>query len=401
MKILQVNATIYTGSIGRNTYELAIALEEIGHESYVAFSSGKDYGLRSYRLGTKFDHKIHALLSRITGLQGYFSRIATKKFLSYIDSIKPDVVHLNNLHSNYINLSILLNYLADHQIPTVITLHDCWFFTGKCPYPIRVNCEKFKSSCGRFPLWKIDRLNPSWFFDTTHKCFMDKKRWFSHIKNLTVIGVSNWVTQVAKQSFLEKANVMTIYNWIDLEIFKNRESNFRKKLKLEGKFVLLFVSSYLAEHKGYTVICQLANFLPDNWAIVAIGREVKPLPKSIIHIEHTNDAVELAQYYSMADVCVNCTQYETFGKVTAEAISCGTPVIVYNNTASPELVGEGCGYIVDQKNGISAILEKAEIIQKTGKKQYSNKCRDFALNMFSKEKAVTEHIKLYESMIVR
>ncbi len=399
MRVLQINETINIGSIGRTTYELSKELTELGHESFIAFSRGTSDNLSTFRIGGDWEHHLHAVMSRITGLQGYFSWWSTRQLIKYMDRISPNIVHLRNLHGNYINLPILMKYLAKNDIPTVITLHDCWFFTGKCPYPISINCEKYKNGCGHCPLWKKDSLNPSWFFDTTHKCLSDKQKWFNNIPRLSVVGVSKWVTEVASQSILSSHELVTVYNWIDLDVFKPRESKFRELYNLKDKFVILFVASFFSDNKGYNVILSLSEKLPNGWAIVAVGKEIKPLPQNIIHIDNTNDAIELAQYYSMADVCVNCTDYETFGKVTAEAISCGTPVIVYNNTASPELVGEDCGFVVDESKGVDMIFEKLHTICSVGKKYFSSSCRASAEKMFAPKVGIKKYIDLYNQML--
>ena len=125
MRVLQINAVYNLSSTGRTTTELHKALLEKGHESYVAYSkSNKPDDENLYKIGSLLDCKIHALLSRITGKQGYYSHIPTLKLLKYMDKIKPDIVHLRNLHGNYINIPMLLKYLAKNRISTVITLHD-------------------------------------------------------------------------------------------------------------------------------------------------------------------------------------------------------------------------------------------------------------------------------------
>lgn len=73
------------------------------------------------------DHKLHALLSRITGRQACFSYLATRRLLRELDRINPDAVILRNLHGNYINLPVLLRYLAKKDIVTIPVMHDCWF----------------------------------------------------------------------------------------------------------------------------------------------------------------------------------------------------------------------------------------------------------------------------------
>ncbi len=397
MRILQINQSINTGSIGRTTYELNEELQKRGHESFVIFEEGQAIP-NSYKVVSRVGYKIHALLSRVFGLQGYFSFIPTLLALRIISKFRPDVIHLRNLHGNYINIPLLLKYIAKNNIPTIVTLHDLWLLTGKCTYPIKYNCLKFTQDCGNCPATHSD-VNPSWFFDKSKKCLNDKRNLFKAIPRLAVVGVSQWATDVAKQSFMSERKPFTIYNWIDLEVFKPRNSELRHQHGIDNKFVLLFVSSSFSPIKGFYEMCWLANNCPHDWAIVAIGAEVKKLPEQVIHINHTNDAIELAQYYSMADVCVNLTQFETFGKVTAEALCCGTPVLVYNNSASPELVGDGCGYVIEQHQNFEHIIRIIKQIQKNGKFFYSQKCRDFAIKKFSKQDGVDKYISLYEEII--
>lgn len=398
MNIVQINLTCGTGSTGRLICDLATEIDKTNNV-LIAFSTGLSLYKNSIRIGNIIDHKFHALLSRITGLQGYFSTFATYLLIKKLNKYKPDIVQLNNLHGNYLNLKMLLTYLKDNDIVTILTLHDCWFYTGKCTYYLSAKCDKWKNSCGKCPLLHKDNTNPTFFFDTTKKCFRDKRKWLEQIPRLAVVGVSDWISNEARQSFLKKAHIVTIYNWVDFEMFHPRKSKLREKLGLQGKFVILTVSSRISVTKGYNEILALANHLPNQWAIVSIGKISDELPKNVIHVPHTNDAIQLAEYYSMADVCLNTTQYETFGMVTAEALSCGTPVIVYNNTASPELVGEGCGYVVEQEKGIEKIFEAIQKIEKNGKSAYSEKCVAYATNNFSKKNAARKYKELYQTML--
>ena len=144
----------------------------------------------------------------------------------------------------------------------------------------------------------------------------------------------------------------------------------------------------------------LAETLNSDYAIVVIGKNKfdLPLPDNVIHIEHTDNVQELSDYYAMADVCVNTTKYETFGKVTAESICCGTPVIVFNNTASPELVGDGCGYVIDENNYKGELLEKLNLIKQNNKASYSEKCVQFADLHFNKETNAHKYLTLYQKI---
>ena len=90
----------------------------------------------------KLDEKGHAILSRVTGFQGYFSHITTKALIRELKQYCPSVILLNVLHSNCINFELLFRYIAENQIPVIFVLHDCFFFTGHCCHYIDVKCEK-------------------------------------------------------------------------------------------------------------------------------------------------------------------------------------------------------------------------------------------------------------------
>ena len=125
MKIIHINATYGLGSTGHIVKDLHDYLLQNGEESYVfcgikASSEKKEENVKI--IGNSIDHKIHALLRRFSHKHGGHSVIATKKLCRQISDINPDVVHLHNLHSNYINLKVLLEYLAKRKISVVITL---------------------------------------------------------------------------------------------------------------------------------------------------------------------------------------------------------------------------------------------------------------------------------------
>ncbi|MEG0509628.1 MAG: hypothetical protein RR579_09930, partial [Eubacterium sp.] len=55
------------------------------------------------KIDTNFEEKIHAGLTRLTGLQGYFSNHATNKLIDLIEDFKPNVIYLLNIHGYYLN----------------------------------------------------------------------------------------------------------------------------------------------------------------------------------------------------------------------------------------------------------------------------------------------------------
>ena len=397
MKVLQINAVYGTSSTGRTVAELDEGLKKSGIESIVATTQSTIDRDDIYIVGTQLERKMHAFLSRLTGKQGYFSYFATKRLISWIKKEKPDVIHLRNLHANYIHLGLLLKYIKQNNIPTVITLHDCWFFTGKCTHYTEQGCYKWQIGCYDCPQLKKD--NNSWMFDRTSMLWNDKKQWLEDIPRLAVIGVSDWITEEVKKSFLKNSLIIKrIYNWIDLNVFYPRSEDVLEKYNLpKDKFLILCIGAgWTVDSPKYRDLIELAKKIDDDTRIVLAGflaSEIS-LPKQIIPIGYINSTNELAKLYSSVDVYVHLSREDTFGKVIAESLACGTPAIVYNATACPELIGENCGYIV-AKGDVLGVLNAVNKVKKEGKDSYSRFCVEFSNKNFEKDTLIEEMKKIY------
>lgn len=402
MKILQINAVNKISSTGRTSAEMCKYFNTHGDICAVAYSKGPSVDENNeYIIGNKIDVKIHGLMSRISGKQGYFSFKATRDLLKFMDKFNPDIVVLRNLHGNYINLPMLLKYLAEKNIVTVAVLHDCWFFTGKCCHYTLDGCYRWQKDCGNCP--SLKKYNVSWFFDRTPEMLKDKKRLFGNIKNLAVVGVSDWLCgEAEKAPVFKNAKVITrIYNWIDTDVFHPVDaSEVRRELGLENKKVILFVASAWSMTKGLDKILKLSDRLEKDERILLVGNisGEYSLNENIVSVPTTDSVEELVNYYSLADVFIQPSMEETFGKVIAEAEACGTPAVCFNMTANPELVGENCGEAV-APGDIDGLMLAIRRVLKNGKDAYSRRCRKFATDNFNIEKSMEQYAVLFNEML--
>lgn len=390
MKVVQINGSYGNAdSTGRNVKETHQWLKNHNFESIVYTASFNeqppvDPNVRIF--SNVIDKKFHGLLSRLIGLQGYFSVLSTKKLIQHLKKDNPDGVILHVLHSNCINFPILCHYLAQNDIPTILVLHDCWYFTGHCCYFTQSNCVKWQQDCRCCP--QIHEWNKSWLFDTAHRCLQDKKKWFEAIPRLGVVGVSDWITGEAKKSILKDAAVLKrIYNWIDLETFKPQDTTeLRKQLGIEqSQKVLLGVASGWSDRKGLAEMLQAAREFPDSKVIMVgnVPQNIKA-PSNMLCVGTIRQPELLAKYYAMADVFVNPSIQETFGKTTAEAICCGTPVVAYKTTACTELVGETRGITVELGETKRFIVAIGTILSEE-KERYRLASHNFAQDNFRME----------------
>jgi len=396
MKVLQINSVCGIRSTGRICTDLADTLESRGCECKIAY--GRDnvpgiYNKYALRIGNDFDVYFHATMSRIFDMTGFGSRCYTKKFIKWIEEYDPDIIHLHNLHGYYINIKVLFDYLIKAGKPVVWTLHDCWAFTGHCAHFSFVGCNRWQTGCMRCP--QKTKYPASYVFDRSKKNWIIKKELFTNINKMIIVTPSHWLAGVVSESFLNKYPIKVIYNGIDTSVFKPTISSFRYRYSLQDKKIILGVASSWSDRKGLNVFIQLSKILDSAYRVIIAGltkKQIEKMPKNIICIERTNNLRELVEIYSAADVFINPSVEETMGLTTVEAMACGTPVIVSDKTAVPEVVSEKSGLILNDMQ-INNVVNAIHVVLNGTYDPIIN-----ALN-YEKSKQYNEYFNLYNSLL--
>lgn len=402
MVLLQINVDANNGSNGSIARDIGTMALERGWESILAY--GRRHipsDTQLIRVGNPTDVILHGLESRLFDNHGLASRRVTKYFLSKIDNLKPDIVHLHNIHGYFINYALLFRYLKEKDIPIVWTLHDCWPFTGHCAHPINYKCERYVSGCHSCP--GRGNYPKSFILDRSAHNYYLKKELFNLPRKMILATVSQWLKSVTEKSFLNRYSIEVVYDGIDMESFKPTSSELRAKLGLEGKFVLLGAAANWTEGKGWNDYIQLSKILPENYVIVLVGvneKKSKGLPNNIITIPRQESKSDLAAYYSMADILLNLSYAETFGMTTAEALACGTPGISYDCTACPEILSKETGIIVKPGN-LGEVIKASEKICQLGKAHYSEQCRERVNLLFDSKKVNKKYFDIYDELLTR
>lgn len=155
-----------------------------------------------------------------------------------------------------------------------------------------------------------------------------------------------------------------IFWGISTEIFKPMDKLILKKdLNLDCEYIMGFIGRFISE-KGLRVLQATICYLPNNVHCLIIGSgpmreelerwsEMFEL-KGRIHLYHVMPQDTLAKYINCMDVLVVPSLTlphwkEQYGRVSAEAMACGVPVVGSDSGAIPEIIGTA-GLIVQEGN---------------------------------------------------
>jgi len=399
-KLIIINTTINSGSTGRICEEIGAAARIEGFDVYAVYGrSNNNSKLKTIRIGTDLDIYMHGFQSRLFDNHGFASKNATLKFISELEKIKPDIIHLHNIHGYYLNVEILFDYFHTNEIPIIWTLHDCWSMTGHCSYFDFVNCNKWQTQCNKCPNKK--GYPKSFMIDNSKRNFEEKKKLFTGLKNVTIVTPSLWLAELAKCSYLSHYPVEIINNGVNLKIFKpNETTSINNKYKLNDKIVILGVASVWDKRKGLSDFIQLYDKLSNSFKIILVGlsfKQIEKLPNGILAIPRTEDINELAALYSRANVFVNPTYVDNFPTTNIEALACGTPIVSYITGGSTESITNNTGITVPKGN-ITALIDSIYKVCKSSI-DYKTNCRLRAELLYDKDSRFNDYIKLYHSII--
>ena len=394
-KLLQINTTANWGSTGKIAEQIGIHAMRHGWESTIAYGYFINPSKSNIiKVGSDISIKWHRKLSRYWKGDGRGSILATRKLIKQIDAIKPDIIHLHNIHGIYLNYPILFNYLNSIDTPVVWTMHDCWSFTGRCAHFVDVACDKWKSGCNKCTALK---QYPKTHVDFAAENFRLKQRLFTAKRNMVLIPVSEWLRGFVLDSMLKDCRSETFHNGVDIEIFRPLANN-----STNNKHLILGVASKWSESKGLRDFHKLRTMLDTaTYDITLIGlsdEQIAALPEGIKGIRRTQNISELVEYYSRASVFVNPTYADTFPTTNLEALACGTPVITYRTGGSPEAIDKKTGIVVEQGD-IEALRTAIEDVCSRGKEAYNDACRRRAVEHFDKERCFERYITLYEELL--
>lgn len=339
MKVLQVNCVYKKGSTGKIVADIHTELIQRGIESVVCYGRGvKVQEENVYKIcGELYSHANH-FMANATGVMYGGCNLSTRKLIKIIKKENPDVVHLQCINGYFVNIYRLVEWLKATRIRTVLTLHAEFMYTGGCGHSIDCNQWSTREGCGHSincPRWRTE--TSSWFFDRTATMWQSMKNAFEGFNDrLIVTSVSPWLMQRAQQSpILGGKEHRVILNGVNPDVFHLRNcEELRRKYSPDGETVLFHATPNFnldPNHiKGGYYINELAKGVKEkNVKVIVAGfyKEDISVSDNVILLGRVQDQKKLAEYYSMADLTILTSKKETFSMVTAESLSCGTPIV--------------------------------------------------------------------------
>lgn len=272
----------------------------------------------------------------------------------------PDIVHLHNLHGGYFDLRAAAK--VSHQVPTFVTLEDCWWFTGHCVYPL--GCERWKTGCGQCPMLRVPPEVKQ--RDGTRFNWKQKQSIFRQSR-FYVAAPSQWILDRARESIFQPAvrESRVIPTGVDLDNFRPaRAQPVKEKLGIPPESFVAVYSAVRAKtnpFKDYETVLDALKLLAHRQGpplvLLAIGEE-GPIERigrlTVRHSGFMKSQRALSETYQAADVLLHAAHQETFGIVTAEGQACGLPVVVTRVGGIPEVVADGeTGFLVPPGDSVA------------------------------------------------
>lgn len=400
MRILQINCVFRKGSTGKIVSDLQEYYQKVGVDSWVVYGRGeKICAPNVYKVASEYGSKFRNFLSRYNGNLYGMGKSGLQKTIRLIERISPDVVHLQCMNGYFINLYGLLQYLKKRNIATLLTLHAEFMYTGNCGYAFE--CEEWKTGCVNCP--DVQKAITSKNNKATRKNWQKMKEAFAGFENLCVAGVSDWVSDRAKCSpILKDKKIVTVLNGLNDTVFFYREVALLPQIEAarrnQKKIVLFVTPHFEGENKGGKWVLELAKQMKDEPVqFIVIGRTEQTYHyDNIDFVGVVDNPVELARWYSQADISLLVSKRETFSMICAESLSCGTPIVGFK-AGAPELIAlKDYSQFVPYGN-LNMLIDaiRAWLEKEFDKQEISKKARQ----VYSKKTMAENYLKEYENLL--
>ena len=410
MKILIVNTSDLEGGAARASYRLHKSLLAIHVDSKMLVQNKSSDDFTVIAETSKLRKGFNKLRPTIDSLPIGFFKERTKTLFSpswfgfsnivdQINEINPDIVHLHWICGGMMTIEDIARIKA----PVVWSLHDMWAFTGGCHYD--EECQGYEEECGNCKVLGSDKEN-----DLSKKIFKRKQKAFTQKKDITIVGISNWLNECSKNSTLLKdKNHINLPNPLDTNIFKPFDKEKARELwglPKDKKLVLFGAMGATSDpRKGFYELMESLEEIEDsNVELVIFGSErcedTKDLGFNVYYLGQLYDDVSLVTLYNSVDVMIVPSLQENLSNAIMESLACGVPVVGFDIGGNADMIDhERNGYLAKPFSTIDLAFGIEWVLNNYNYKILCQNARNKVLNNFDSVILAEKYIELYKSIV--
>ena len=320
---------------------------------------------------------------------------------------QADVIHLHWVNQGFLSLKNMERILASGK-PVVMTMHDQWYFTGICHYS--GGCYKYQTQCEKCPMLKGPGL------DLARRVF-DRKLEMYKDSNLTFVGCSRWIADLARKSSLTQGHaVLNTPNSIDTSVFApmdKQEARRHHQLPTDKKLLLFGAQRITDERKGFSYLVEACEHismhhptLPGKLGVVVLGgdaesvKEALPLP--VYTVNYLSNEAEIAELYNAVDLFVTPSLQDNLPNTIVEAMACGVPCVGFNVGGIPEMIShKQDGYVADYCDSLDFAQGISWCLNDERLPVLSAAARATALATYSETAVAHRHQAIYQAALTK
>ena len=410
MKILIVNTSDFEGGAARASYRLHKSLLAIHVDSKMLVQNKSSDDFTVIAETSKLRKGFNKLRPTIDSLPIGFFKERTKTLFSpswfgfsnivdQINEINPDIVHLHWICGGMMTIEDIARIKA----PIVWSLHDMWAFTGGCHYD--EECQGYEKECGNCKVLGSEKDH-----DLSKKIFKRKQKTFSQKKDITIVGISNWLNECSKNSTLLKdKNHINLPNPLDTNIFKPFDKEKARELwglPKDKKLVLFGAMGATSDpRKGFYELMESLEEIEDsNVELVIFGsercEETEDLGFIVYYLGQLYDDVSLVTLYNSVDVMIVPSLQENLSNAIMESLACGVPVVGFDIGGNADMIDhERNGYLAKPFSTKDLALGIEWVLNNYNYKILCQNARNKVLNNFDSVVLAEKYIELYKSIV--
>jgi glycosyltransferase involved in cell wall biosynthesis len=414
VNVLQVSTSDRGGGAETVALSLHRALRARGHDAWLAVGTRwtGDEGVLTIGSGEPVEQPRIARLARALRDPGVLVDLGRgREDFRFPESHRvlelpprtPDVLHLHNLHGGYFDLR-LLPFLTG-RVPTAVTMHDEWLYTGHCAYTL--DCERWLTGCGRCPHL---HTYPSLLVDGTAENRRRKRALYEQAR-MHVVLPSRWLADRAVRSILEPAiaSSRVIPNGVDLDVFApGGKDEARARLDLPQDAHVLVFAAQGARSNPYkdfgtlrAALARLGAEAGPPVVALALGEEAEEERLGRVSLRSSTflGRREVADRLRAADLYVHSARAENHPLAVLEALACGTPVVASRVGGIPEQVSAETGLLVRPGDAEALAAAVSKLLADADQRaRLAQRAADDARARFSLARQVDAYLELYAEL---